>query len=525
MTVKARDPRNSFPNIEKTPLAIRRPDLDGQRIVLVQCMPPYDLSDSMKSVGRALVERFPNCDVSTHIRQNFMTDDSGERERLISEADAIVLFVGPSATSTFVHWAYGIQLEQSGIPVSLVIPSPLKQGVEYEMRMRGCALRHVLAPVLAGETAALQKVSGVAVDHLVRRRTPEECESGVVSPLRAERYIFEGSPDDVQHTFLREGLTDGLPIVIPTDDKVEEMLSGTSRNRDEVVCETLRPEGLSTNVEKVAINAVMAGARPEQLPVILASISLYGSLQLESMTRSLNGFAFTHLINGPIGRDLEIESRCNALGRGNPVNMVISRSIGLVLKNCGHQHFGINSDPVMGNPLGLPVFAENETGSPFEPLHTSMDYKAADNVVSLYVGGHAFLGNYNYEGLPEAAEHMRTFANKQGVLLLLSEKRAQEWAEQGMTRDRIVDELHRLTSSPLGKIRASGFFGLMKTLIERGGEKPPWPKDYLTRPDDDVVPEFATQGIHVAVVGSALASIMQAWSASYLASACIDEWM
>ncbi len=524
-TVQARDPRNSFPTLHKYGLSDRLNSLDTARVCFIQCMPPYDLSKEMDATKTALLSHYPNCKIEYFNRRDFMIDDPKERETIPERADAVILFIGPTATSLHVHWKYGIGLEAAGVPVSLVVPPSLEGGAKHEEVVRGTRLRWVLAPVYKASAESITTKANAAFNALIQPLSTEEESSGTYTPPQVEDYACEGTTDEIQAFFLREALTDGLPIIIPTDDKITAMLGGTSRHPKDIVCENLRPEGLSTTVEKVAINAVMAGAKPEYFPVILAAVSLYGNIQLESMTRSLNAFAFTHIINGPLGRQLQIESGVNALGSGNHVNSTIGRALELVFKNCGYQHYGTNSNPVMGNPIGITVVAENEEESPWPPLHTGLGFNSKANVISLFVGGHAFIGNYNYGGLTEVSKDMKGFANKTGALLLLSAKRAQEWADKGLTKELIIEQLWSETTATLGEFRSEVLFMLFKALIERGGDNSPWPKDYLTRPDEDIVPVFAKAGIHVGVIGSTLASIMHLWSSVHLQSASIDDWI
>ncbi len=523
MLIQARDPRNSFPLTDKYALSKRLDNLEKQRICFIQCMPPYDLSREMDEVKKEILNNYPSCQIEYFNRRDFMIDDQNEREAIPDRADAAILFVGPTSTSLHVHWKYSIGLESAGLPVCMLIPSTLEKGALHEESVKGTLIRWIPSPPL-GSNGKYRETAAAVLKALIEPLTKEESRAGSYLPPEVTRYAHEGSQDDIQKYFLDQNLTDGLPIIIPTDKKVGEMLAGTSRKPEEIVCQDLRPEGLPTSVEKIAINAVMAGANPQHLPFILAAMSLYGNIQLESMTRSLNAFAFTHFINGPLAEQVNIKSGVNALGPANHANSVIGRAIQLVLKNCGHQHYGVNSHPVMGSPIGISVVAENEKDSPWLPLHKQLGYNKEENVISLFVGGHSFFGNYNFSGLAEVMDDMKRLINKSGILLLLSARRAQEWAEKGRTKQTIVEELWNGTKATLKEFRNEKLFMLYKALIERGGEHPPWPADYLTRPDEDVVPIYSKAGIHVGVVGSTLASIMHLWSSIYLASASVDKW-
>ncbi len=523
MDVAARNPRTPLPAGSGAPLAPRLGGLDATRVCLIHCMPPYDAGAVMDAVAAEISARSSSCQVEYFNRRDFMIDDPHERDAVVDRSDAAVLFVGPSATSLAVHWYYGAELERAGLPVSLVVPAPLTAGVEREASVRSIPLRWTLAPERHDDSERLRAMSASSLAHLVDPLTPEESAARTIT-RSSNDYLASGSADEVHAELLDQGMTDGLPVTLPTDERVEAMLAGTSRDADEIVCEMLRPEGVATSVEAVAINAVLAGARPEHLPVILAAASLYGDIQLESMTRSVNGFGFTHLINGPLARELGVEAGTNATGHGNPVNNVIGRAIALVVQNCGHQRFGVTSSPAMGNPLGVGVFAENERESPWEPLHTGLGFRPDDNAVSLFAGGHRMVGNFNFSDLDAVVGELQRFDMSTGALLLVSAKRAAELADRGLGRTDVVDHLWTHATTTLGALRASMSYNMVKVMIERGGDDPLWPRDHLDGRDDRVVQIYPRRGLMVAVVGSTLASMMQLWSSTRIGTASVDEW-
>lgn len=491
----------------------------------MQCMPPFNgIEDQIEIVRNALTKQAPGCRIEIFDRRDFMRDDAEERAKLVDRADALLLFTGPAATAVHVTWTYGLHLEAAGLPVGIVLPASLSRVAAHEVVTRGTPLRTVLAWRNGSGIEATETLASDAIAALLAPVEDSELESGPHEPWQPQRYAADGSAEAIEAVFEAAGISDGIPIKIPTDDAVETMLQGTRRLPTDVVCEALQPGGLRTTVEQVAINAVMAGARPDHLPVILAASSMLGSNELASMTRSVNSFAFTFLANGPIALRLGIESGMNALGSGNPANDVIARAIRFVLRNCGRQIVGTSSTPVQGSAAGLGVVAENEADTPFAPLHTTLGYDDGESCLSFFVGGFSITGNYYYGSLTNAAQQMQLFENRTGALLLLSAKRARELADAGLSRDEIADTLWQGAKAPLGEIRRSGFFPMMRALISRGGEQPLWPANYLTRPDEDVVPMFPRTGLHVAVVGSEVGSVMQLWDSTLHAHCRIDDW-
>ena len=202
------------------------------------------------------------------------------------------------------------------------------------------------------------------------------------------RLVEPASEDSLHRLFEDNHWTDSLPIVLPTEARVEAMLKGTSHPPDKVVCK-LRPTALREwwefTVEKVAVNAVMAGARPEYFPVILA----LASSGISARSSSTNSFATITVINGPIRNELEMNSGIGVMGPYNHANATIGRAYGLLSQNL--QGGSVPDDTYMGS-LGnwlayTAVFPEAEERSPWQPLHVQKGYKPEDSVASIFFGG------------------------------------------------------------------------------------------------------------------------------------------
>jgi len=527
-TYAVRDPRSVYPDIDAVPLAPRLARPDAARFVLVQTMPPGSgLEPVMDAVERELRRRWPRAQLERFMRRDFMIDDPAERAALAMRADAAILFLGPAATMVHVGSAYGAALEAAGMPSALIVFDGLQPVIDHRRAVGPALLRYAVTPN-PPEPGKLGTVASAAIDALTASLKEDERRSVRPPSPSRPRIALTGALDAIQRHFNEEGWSDGLPIVPPTETAVAAMLRGTSHAPDAVVTETMRPEGLRTTVEMVAINAVMAGAAPEHLPVILTATSLFGAVQFESMTRSVNSFAFPMLINGPIAAELGIAGGMNALGPGNRANATIARAVNLVMRNCGGQRVGVTASPTQGNVAAAAfVFAENEAESPWPPFHAGEGFAASDDTLSLFTGGWGHLGNFYYTGIDEAIAGLKTFEQPTGALLLATPKRAHLLNEQGIGRDRLRDLLWQGATGTLKEFRANGFFPLMKAMLSRPrGDRmgAVWPADYLTRPDSDVVPLFPRDGIKIAVVGSAVASLMQLWNAVHFRTVSIDPW-
>lgn len=182
----------------------------------------------------------------------------------------------------------------------------------------------------------------------------------------------------------RAGYTDGLPVIPPTPERVESMVRASGHGANEVVA-ALDPAMAEATVEKVAVNAVMAGCLPEHLPVVIAALQAisrddFNLLGVQSTTGSA---AVAFIVNGPLRRRLEMNAGGNALGPGNRANAAIGRAISLVLRNIGGALPGEIDMATLGQPgkYGL-CFPENEEESPWEPLHVARGYSPQESAVT-----------------------------------------------------------------------------------------------------------------------------------------------
>jgi hypothetical protein len=218
----------------------------------------------------------------------------------------------------------------------------------------------------------------------------EDMQSGVIKRGDRPRFLPDDTPENLQQMFHENLMTDGLPIILPTEARVQAMLKGTSHAPDEMVGE-MRPSGpheaWTYTVEMVAINAVMAGAKPEYLPVLLAIASTGQS----SLVSSTSSFARMAVINGPIRNDIQMNGSIGALGPFNHANSTIGRAWTLISKNLGGSGLpGSTYLGSQGNALnyGNLTFPETEESLPegWQPLHVQKGFKQDESVVSLFSG-------------------------------------------------------------------------------------------------------------------------------------------
>jgi hypothetical protein len=205
--------------------------------------------------------------------------------------------------------------------------------------------------------------------------------------LRSRRVELAAAEDEFEALFDR-GWSDGLPLVPPTEARVMRMLEGTDRAPDDVVA-VVPPALAECTVEKVAINAVMAGCKPEYLPVVLTALeaACTDEFNLHGVLATTMPVGPVLVVNGPISRAIDMNAGINALGQGNRANATIGRAVQLVVRNVGEGRPGEVDRATHGNPgkLGF-SFAEDEAGSPWESLAAERGFAAGASTVTVFAG-------------------------------------------------------------------------------------------------------------------------------------------
>ena len=205
--------------------------------------------------------------------------------------------------------------------------------------------------------------------------------------LVSRRVALAPLEDEAEALFAR-GWTDGLPVVAPTERRVLAMLGGTSRAPDEIVA-IVPPDLAPATVEKVAINAVMAGCLPEYLPVVLAAVEAVctDEFNIHGVLATTMPVGPVVIVNGPIRRRIGMNSGKNVFGQGNRANAAIGRALQLVVRNVGGGRPGEVDRATHGNPgkLGF-CFAEDEEGSPWPPLASDFGAAPGTDAVTAFTG-------------------------------------------------------------------------------------------------------------------------------------------
>lgn len=323
------------------------------------------------------------------------------------------------------------------------------------------------------------------------------------SALHGRRVEFAQLEDEMEAAFDR-GWSDGLPVVPPTEARVLRMLEGTVRSPDDVVA-TVPPDLVEVTVEQIAINAVMAGCRPEYLPVVLAAVEAACTSQF-----NMHGLLATTyfsgpivIVNGPIAARIGMNSRNNVLGQGNRANLTIGRALQLVIRNLGggrppqgEGQAGVDM-ALMGSPgkLGF-CFAEREDDSPFTPLSADHGVPAGTDAVTLYAGQGPTAIADQLSRTPESlarsmASVLRASCHPKLIIgfdamLVVGPEHGRIFSEAGWDKARLrqeLDELLLLDSNELVR----GFGGIEEGL----------PPDFA----GSKLPKFRPGGLHIVHAG------------------------
>jgi hypothetical protein len=281
--------------------------------------------------------------------------------------------------------------------------------------------------------------------------------------LRARRVELAALEDEMEALQAR-GWTDGLPVVPPTEKRVLAMLEGTTRAPQEIVA-TIPPDLVECTVEKVAINAVMAGCKPEYLPVVLAALeaACTNEFNVHGLLATTMPVGPVLVVNGPIRRAIGMNAGINVFGQGNRANVTIGRALQLVVRNVGGGRPGEVDRATFGNPGKIAFcFPEDEEGSPWTPLCADFGFAPGTDTVTLFPGEGPRSIVDQLARDPESlartfAACLRTVHHPKlplvfDAILAVGPEHARVFREAGWTKQRLVARIHELLLLPGAEI-------------------------------------------------------------------------
>jgi hypothetical protein len=359
---------------------------------------------------------------------------------------------------------------------------------------------------------------GRIVDALTRPVEGERVKAGAAR--RADDIIYEGSFEDVNDHFTRELWTDGLPVVPPTPEKVREFLRHTDRAPEERIA-VLPQANLEAVPLNIAANAVMAGCRPEHMPLLIAAVEA-----LADNTYNLNNIGTTWgvlpflLVNGPAVGTMGIECGGQLISKG--ANPAIGRALGLIVKNIAGYKLGRNYMGTFGYPMNF-TLAENEDESPWEPYHVEHGFAKSDSTVTAcatvtWGWPPAIYGTADKTAAQTALEFISLELTKKPCLARLAERGpngfrnmitvlvappvAKSLAEAGYTKQKIREHLYENARVPLRELEFLLKYGHSEAFTIRDAvERGIYPPEYLVRPDERVRILPGPEVINIVVCG------------------------
>ncbi len=277
--------------------------------------------------------------------------------------------------------------------------------------------------------------------------------------LRSRR-IAIGGDEDEQEAMYERGWSDGLPLVPPTEERVLKMLDGSARDPQEVIG-LIPPMLAPATVEKIAVNAVMAGCKPEYLPVVLAAVEavLEEGFAMHGVLATTMFVGPVVVVNGPIRRRIGMNARGNVLGQGNRANAAIGRALQLVIRNIGGGRPQEVDRATLGNPGKYTYcFAEDEEGSCWEPLAVERGLAHGQSAVTVFAGfglqGMVDQKSREPESLARSfAESLKAIHNVKlapscDALLVICPEHERTFRNAGWSKARLYEELYKLCEIP-----------------------------------------------------------------------------
>ncbi|HZM35933.1 MAG TPA: UGSC family (seleno)protein [Burkholderiales bacterium] len=433
-----------------------------------------------------------------------------------------------------------MSLERAGVPTVAVHTDPFVRLARASALASGMpTARQAFVPhPVVGRTPPQLRGYIEGSDPVAKRPFMQEVLEGLTRPLddkdlkgvsferSTPRLVPPATEEELQQLFIENKWTDFLPVMLPTEERVAAMLRGTSRKPDEVVgrlAPTAFREAWEFTVEKVAVNAVMAGCRPEYLPVVLA-LAASGQTARSSSTTS---FATLAMVNGPIRNEIGMDSGIGVLGPFNHANATIGRAYNLLSQNL--QGGSVPGETYMGS-LGnwynySACFPEAEERSPWPPFHVQKGFKAEESVASVFFGGRYTLAGFGPRETWQE-EFRRVFAACEqhlAPLLVLDPLAARGFVELGFdTKEKLAEWL-----SDNGRLSAREYWDnqwvqtLFRSLAVAGVE--PYAAKYKAKPDE-LIRVYEPGQISIAVAGGETQGAWRMFGGRYVKSVSIDAW-
>jgi hypothetical protein len=451
-----------------------------------------------------LKKKYPSIRISRYTR---WVDNAVER--IVKEEDAFVYGVGDAGQAAWDSITWTVKMEKQGKPGVAVFGDRVLYNAKLAADRLGMpSVRMVPLPSMefypnraSAETMmpCAEMVLDDIIDALTRPIQPSERNAGLrprkTAPdsLKITGDSLESAYETFYQLFMDNDWGDGLPLVPPTRYNVEQMLKATSLSADTKLGTIQVHDGsadlVHVTVDKVAVNAVMAGAKPEYFPVIIAAMEGVSDRGFSSHVFSSDAsFNLLIAVSGPIAKKINMHSGTGFLGHGWRANNTIGRAVRLCMNNIGHIRPAKLDTALTGRASShtFYVLAENDELSPWAPFHTVRGYRAEDSCVTvsgigmmgtdftIYGGGTG--GAWKIDDVlesiinriaPNRSMFAGAFARPLNYVFVLSPDTAMQLKKRGFTRQSFQDYIIDKTSVPYEELSEAEIEGLKRRLSEK----------------------------------------------------------
>lgn len=370
-------------------------DLDGKEIGIIW--------DGKKggdkyciAVEELLKERYP-----TATTMRLVWGDAEAAEKAKKEMDTFIYGVADNGMGGWIQCLQVVALEKLGKPGVFVVGDNATHTARMSAKDAGMpSLRVVSLPSIdyypnRSTVESIRPVAKASIDTIInaltRPLTPEEKNPELTAQKKPSETVkiteesYESALETFNQLYLRNHWGDGLPLVPPTEQAVKWMLTGTKRSPDEAIGRVPYRKGIAT-IEKIAVNSVMAGAKPEYLPIIIAAVQcLAEEGTYTHMMSSEGSFTLMIMVSGPIAKEINMNCGVGLLGHGWRANNTIGRAVRLCLLNIGYLWPGEIDMALIGRPSShtFYTFGENIEQSPWETFNVDLGYQPEDSCVTV----------------------------------------------------------------------------------------------------------------------------------------------
>ena len=455
-------------------LSPRLPDLNGKTIGM--------FGDFMKIatymlqvVEKHVKKQYPEAKFSYYEYKTETTDIAKDEAALatfrpwLQSVDCVMVFYGAVPSSSLFLGYNAAFMEKCGKPaVMAVVPRTFSAGqrgvkarcvpglriVPFQPEVLDIFGRSDLEQTEKNMGAGTAQFVQELVEGLTAPLTEEEKNPSPADQSLATR-TFEGTPDQISDLFYSYGWTNGTPVKMPTREAVDEMMRGTDYPADYVVAKIPPMMGLAT-VEKIAVNAVMAGCLPTYLPVLIAAVkgAMDPKIYLEGWCCSQSTWGPVLTLSGRVAEDIGFNTADHALTPAFRANTTIARAFGYIMMNIGGVRPGVEDLSEMGHEFreGF-AMGDSLQNNPWGPVHEDFGFEKDDSCVTMFwPQEHRVSTCTTVPAVLKALCKMDPYGWDPGLAVILTPKCAKMMAEAGWTKQRILEYIVEYARKPAREV-------------------------------------------------------------------------